>query len=112
VETLDRNGVVVGVVRLETERMGIFFGPLMKCGRVLIVGVAVLDDLSLRAPRPGLVGKQIRQNLRMSLKIFSLRRSCLASRSSIRATWSTIGSPWPERTISAGISRVFFIDSM
>ena len=32
--------------------------------------------------------------------------------SSIRATWSTTGSPWPGRTISAGISRVLRIDSM
>ena len=36
----------------------------------------------------------------------------LARRASISATWSVIGSPWPGRTISAGISRVFRIDSM
>jgi hypothetical protein len=35
----------------------------------------------------------------------------MAKRLSIRVTWSVIGSPWPERTISAGSSRVFFSDS-
>ena len=37
---------------------------------------------------------------------FSARRRCIAKRSSISATWSVIGSPWPGRTISAGSSRV------
>ena len=39
------------------------------------------------------------------------RRSCMAKRSSISAAWSPIGSPWPGRTISIGISRVSRIDS-
>ena len=35
----------------------------------------------------------------------------ISKRSSISATWSVIGSPWPESTISAGSSRVFRSDS-
>ncbi len=47
----------------------------------------------------------------MSFQILSLRRSVIRIRSSISATWSVIGSPWPGSTISAGISRVFKSDS-